>query len=870
MTRVRLEPTWRPPALLHRLLLASCVVAGLAPSAAAWAQLGPTGPGVQVNVVADGDQTEAVVAAADREALVVWSDRGLRLAARRLVEGVPVGGEIEVASAPDGGMVEGPEAVALPGGGWLVAWVRASYGQPSGILLRRLGADGEPAGAATAAATLPGGRPLALKLAVDGEGRSALLWHTPGSGGRLAARFFDTSGDPVGGMPSFGEDPGEPAVTATAAGFLVAWTEPAAPGRRLVARLFDHLGNSPDPPRPLFVDRTAEAFGPVLAGGPGGGAVAAWIARRGSSAGPGEPADHAVLVRPLGPRGAPAGDPVRLDVDRTRIKTELRLAAIPGAGLVASWSGPAGGPSGQVGYGIVGRFLTPEAAPAGPERILFEDERSAVFGHRLAGSSDGSLTEAWTSCHPRGFVGLTADLCAGGDDGSGLGVFARRFETVAAGSLVLVPGPETLGEAGVAALVTVERLGGAAGTVTVEIGTEELEGGATAGLDYEERFETLVWADGDRSPRTLTVPLLADSRFEGDEAFLVELGNPTGGAALGEPAAVRFTIVDDEGDFLSGIQVPFTVEVGSASACDFERLAELHRRLRAETPGTGKPSGINLSLTASGDFSGLAYTGNGPGTAEHHLAFSTNPEATTLLRNPARPQLPTVGFTRNRLASDLVTPGAPDVLNLVLDPTLESNRGPDPAAFLRIDNLERGAGGRPADAKPGRGLLPLAEPCHGRLGVGDARVLQVLQRVVRAETPGAERQEISIHPGPVRNRYHVVVQPFGGDGGSLGAVTAEIDVGFVIPVNPAEDPALLDALVRVPPACPPIDPPIGGTICHTLMVETTLHLIRPAASGELWEPGPYRIPAVPEGGGSTIEVSFRDLLPSAWRQVSQF
>ena len=68
---------------------------------------------------------------------------------------------------------------------------------------------------------------------------------------------------------------------------------------------------------------------------------------------------------------------------------------------------------------------------------------------------------------------------------------------------------ETAGQA----TVTVERVGGVGGAVSVDYETSD--GSATAGADYTTRSGTLNWAAGDGGDKTFTVPVTWDGRAEG-------------------------------------------------------------------------------------------------------------------------------------------------------------------------------------------------------------------------------------------------------------------------------------------------------------------------------------------------------------------
>jgi uncharacterized delta-60 repeat protein len=93
------------------------------------------------------------------------------------------------------------------------------------------------------------------------------------------------------------------------------------------------------------------------------------------------------------------------------------------------------------------------------------------------------------------------------------------------------------------AVVTVRRMGGATGDVSVAYRTADYQGGdaalATSGADYAPVTGRLTWADGDRTDRQITVPILTDSgKVEEAERFNVTLADAKGGAEIGTQDAV--------------------------------------------------------------------------------------------------------------------------------------------------------------------------------------------------------------------------------------------------------------------------------------------------------------------------------------------
>jgi hypothetical protein len=93
------------------------------------------------------------------------------------------------------------------------------------------------------------------------------------------------------------------------------------------------------------------------------------------------------------------------------------------------------------------------------------------------------------------------------------------------------------------AIVTVQRLGGVGGAVSVDYHTSD--GSATGGADYAARSGTLNWAAGDGADKTFTVPVTWDGRAEGTESISLALSNPGGGADQGPNSAAVVRIGDD-------------------------------------------------------------------------------------------------------------------------------------------------------------------------------------------------------------------------------------------------------------------------------------------------------------------------------------
>jgi len=111
------------------------------------------------------------------------------------------------------------------------------------------------------------------------------------------------------------------------------------------------------------------------------------------------------------------------------------------------------------------------------------------------------------------------------------------------GSLQFSTPTYTVDENGSAASITVTRVNGSFGAVTVDYASSD--GTASAGADYRAVIGTLSFADGVTS-QAFTIEILDDTAYEGDETVNLALSNPTGGAGLGSPATAVLTIAEDE------------------------------------------------------------------------------------------------------------------------------------------------------------------------------------------------------------------------------------------------------------------------------------------------------------------------------------
>ena len=102
----------------------------------------------------------------------------------------------------------------------------------------------------------------------------------------------------------------------------------------------------------------------------------------------------------------------------------------------------------------------------------------------------------------------------------------------------------TVAEDSGSVVVTAQRTGSSDGRVTAVYRT--VQGTASANVDFKNREGRLVWEDGDTDDKDIRITLLDDVLFEGDEAFVVVMYDPTGGAILGSTNSTKVTLTSDD------------------------------------------------------------------------------------------------------------------------------------------------------------------------------------------------------------------------------------------------------------------------------------------------------------------------------------
>src|SRR5262249_5883712 len=96
---------------------------------------------------------------------------------------------------------------------------------------------------------------------------------------------------------------------------------------------------------------------------------------------------------------------------------------------------------------------------------------------------------------------------------------------------------------GGSATIILTRTGGVDGSVTVSFNTTR--GSATPSVDYTDTTGTLTFGPGDRSPKTLTIPILNNISPNGNKTVALSLNVLAGNARAGTPSTATLTIIDN-------------------------------------------------------------------------------------------------------------------------------------------------------------------------------------------------------------------------------------------------------------------------------------------------------------------------------------
>ncbi len=214
--------------------------------------------------------------------------------------------------------------------------------------------------------------------------------------------------------------------------------------------------------------------------------------------------------------------------------------------------------------------------------------------------------------------------------------------------------------------LTVTRTGGSGGAVNVGYSTSP---GTASSADFSRTTGTLSWADGDASPRSITVPLASDGAAESNETFTLGLGAPVlGGANLGAVLQATITIDDSAPPPPGNWQARDIGNVGAAGSS-------------SESGGVVTLAGSGADIWENADsfhFRAQSLTGDGAIIARVASMGNTHPWAKVglMFREDLTPG--------SREVMAYVTPGNRAGIQYRLTPGGSSVAGPDVGSTLPV------------------------------------------------------------------------------------------------------------------------------------------------------------------------------------------
>ncbi len=243
-------------------------------------------------------------------------------------------------------------------------------------------------------------------------------------------------------------------------------------------------------------------------------------------------------------------------------------------------------------------------------------------------------------------------------------------------------------------MITVDRVDGSSGAVTVHYATSDATPGAQS--EYVPTSGTLLFQDG-VTVETFTIQLIATTQFEVDQAVNLTLSNPTGGAVLGSPSTSVLVIHNSNAPEFGGFQ--FSSTVYAAAGGTGSALITVTRIGGDEGLAT-----VNFATGGGTAVAGLDYT---PESGDAHLPSRRSPRRS---RCPSSTRSASSATRTIGLALSNPTGGA----TLGFPSSATIRRSSTPCALAAIQPCSAHQEPPWVDPGPQRHLQRAAQPTNGR------------------------------------------------------------------------------------------------------------------------------------------------------------
>jgi hypothetical protein len=167
------------------------------------------------------------------------------------------------------------------------------------------------------------------------------------------------------------------------------------------------------------------------------------------------------------------------------------------------------------------------------------------------------------------------------------------------GSLQLSASSYTVAQAAGSVKISVSRVGGSSGVVSVNYATAN--GTAIAGTDYTASSGTLQWASGDTASKSFTVAVSNATAFSGNKTFSVALSSPSTGASISNPGSATVSITGSAAAAVGNLQL-------SASSYGVLQSAGSLTVTVNRTGGSSGAVGVSYATSNGSAVAGTDYT----------------------------------------------------------------------------------------------------------------------------------------------------------------------------------------------------------------------------------------------------------------------
>lgn len=326
--------------------------------------------------------------------------------------GIPQGNEFQVNSTTAGDQLW--PAVAMDDNGYfIITWQSAGQdGSGTGIYFRRFHPGCTPLFPELQVNSYTAGDQSFPAVAMDGNGFFVVAWHSinqDGSGSGIYARRYEPLGNPLGDEFQVNSytagDQAYPAVAMNSTGrFIVVWMGQDASGSGINAQRYDADG-LPSGQEFRVNDYIIGDQGlPSVAMDETGRFLIAWQSNGQDGSGSG------IYARRFGSNGIQLGDEFPVNSYTTSEQASPSAAMDPAGGFVITWHSYL---QDGAGFGVYGRRYDSNGLPLGTEFRASDEYLSDQSLPKAALDQAGRLVIAWKST---------------GQDGSGTGIYARRFD----------------------------------------------------------------------------------------------------------------------------------------------------------------------------------------------------------------------------------------------------------------------------------------------------------------------------------------------------------------------------------------------------------------------------------------------------------